>query len=252
MNTGSLACQSAAWHRTENWLSCMSAAWHRIEHWLSCMSVSCLTPHWKLALLHASQLPTPYWTLALLYASQLPDTVLKTDSLLCQSAAWHRTEQWLSCMPVSCLTPYWTLALLYVSQLPDSVNQPRLPCMSVSCLILWMKPGSLACQSLAWPCERTLAPLHVSQLSDPLHWRWIPCMSDSCLILWQPWLSCMLVSCLTLWMNPGSLACQSVAWPCEWTLALLHISHSTSQTILGGMRTNTTRHESNERENKPK
>jgi len=74
-----------------------------------------------------------------------------------------------------------------------------------------MSPGSFACQS------------------DPLHLRWIPCMSDSCLILWQPWLSCMSVSCLTLWKNPESLACQSAAWPCEWTLALLHISHSTRQ-----------------------
>jgi len=27
-----------------------------------------------------------------LHASQLPDTVLNTGSLVCQSAAWHRTE----------------------------------------------------------------------------------------------------------------------------------------------------------------
>jgi hypothetical protein len=173
-----------------------------------------LTPYWTLALLHASQLPdtvlntgflacqsaawhrTEYWLVC-----QLPDPVLNTSSLVRQSAAWHRTEHWLPCMPVSCLTPYWTLALLYVSQLPDKV----------------LNTGSLACQSAAW--HRT-----------------------------DHWLSCMSVSCLTLWTNPSSLACQSVVSSSEWTLDPLHISSSTSQTILGGMRTNTTRHVSNERE----
>ena len=106
--------------------------------------------------------------------------------------AWPRTEHWLSCMSVSCLTPYWTLALLYVSQLPDSVNQPRPPSMSVSCLILWMNPGSLACQTVAWSCdnpgslacqsvvwpsERTLDPLHVSQLPDSVNELWLSCIS---------------------------------------------------------------------------
>jgi hypothetical protein len=167
-------------------LACQSAAWRRNEHCLSCMSVSCLTP---------------YWSLALLYVSQLPDPVLNTGTLACQSAALHRTEHWVPCMPVSCLTPYWTLAPLYVSQLPDSVNQPRLPCMSVSCLILCIDARPPACKTVVRSCD-----------------------------------------------NPGSLACQSVAWPCEWTLAILHISHSTSQTILGEMRTNTKRHASTERE----
>jgi hypothetical protein len=205
MKTGSLACQSAAWHR----IVCQSAAWHRTKRWLFCMSVSCLTP---------------YWTLALLHARQLPDTTLNTGSLACQSAAghrvehWvpcmpvsarHRTEHWLSCMSVSCLTPYWTLSFLYVSQLSDPVNEPWLPSISDSCLILWMNPGSLAYQTVAWSCEWTLALLHITQLPDPVNEPWFSCLSDSCLILW---------------MNPGSLAYQTVAWSCEWTLAPLHVS----------------------------
>jgi len=209
LNTGSLVCQSAAWHRT--------------EHWLSYMSVSCLTP---------------YWTLAVLHASQLPDTVLNTGSLVCQSAAWHRTEHQLSFMLVAWLCES-TSASLHVSQLSDPLNEPLSPSMSVSCLTLWMNPGSVACQSVVWSSALTLDPLHVrqlpdpvttlallrvSQLSDPLNEPWIPCMSVSCLILCTDAgsLACQTVarSC----DNPGSLACQTGVWPCEWTLFLSCIS----------------------------
>ena len=149
---------------------------------------------------------TPYWTLAVLHASQLPDIVLNTGSLVCQSAAWHRTEHWLSYMSVSCLTPYWTLAVLHASQLPDTVlNTGSLVCQSAA----WHRTEhQLSFMLVAWLCESTSASLHVSQLSDPLNEPLSPSMS---------------VSCLTLWMNPGSVACQSVVWSSALTLDPLHV-----------------------------
>jgi len=143
------------------------------EPWPSCMPFSCLTPYWTLALLYVSCL-TPYWTLAVLYVSQLPDTALNTSSLVCQSATWHRTEHWLSCMLVSCLT-------------------------------LWINPGLLACPSVVWSSEWTLDPLHVRQLPDPvttlalLHVSQLPDPVN------ETWLSCISI---TLQVRQYSEGCE--------------------------------------------